>query len=174
MYRYIALLRGINVGGHRKLPMTELRSLLESLGYSNVKTYIQSGNAVFSSEEEVEGSTIAKAIEEKFGYDVPVLLRTPLEIAQILKDCPFPKEKKEKGYFGLLYKPPTAKAIETTRSFSFSNEEFVITPQCVYLFFHDGYGKSKMPGNFFEKNLEVPVTTRNFRTMMKLLELASS
>ncbi len=173
MKTYIAFLRGINVGGHKKLPMVELRALFETLRFTDVQTYIQSGNVVFSSEEKITGQIISEAIKMKYGWEVPVLVTTSEEIQNILEVCPFPKEQKEKGYFGLLFKSPTTKAIETTNSFEFQNEEFYISYQCVYLFFPAGYGKSKMSGNFFEKKLDVTITTRNYRTLMKLISLAN-
>ena len=172
MYRYIALLRGINVGGHKKLPMAELRTLLESLGFSEVQSYIQSGNVVFSSEREVSSEVISNAIEAKYGWHVPVLLITGSVIKKILKDCPFPQEEKEKSYFALLFKPPSTEDLEITRSYNFPDEEFYITTKCIYLYCSAGYGRAKTGGNFFEKNLRVTITSRNYRTMIKLLEMA--
>ncbi len=172
MNRYIALLRGINVGGHKKLPMAELRELLVSLGLKEVQTYIQSGNAVFDSEEEIAGTYISEAIRKKYGWEVPVLVTSALEVEAILDNCPFPKEKKEKSYFTLLFKPPSTEDIETTLSYQFPDEEYHITPQCVYFYSATGYGKARLSGNFFEQKLKVTATARNYRTMIKLLDLA--
>ena len=97
MKTYIALLRGINVGGHKKLKMADLKSMMEELGFQNVVTYIQSGNVVFSAKEEKDLSdNISNGIAEKFGYEVPVLVKTADEIAQILKNCPLGKQRKPK------------------------------------------------------------------------------
>ncbi|MCW5518625.1 DUF1697 domain-containing protein [Aureitalea sp. L0-47] len=176
MYRYIALLRGINVGGHKKLPMAELRELLSSLGFRDVQTYIQSGNVTFRSSSEASAEelqdTFQKAILQKYGWQVPVLVKKPTEIEEFLNNCPFPKEKKEKSYFTLLFKPPSTENIETTLSYQYPNEEYHITPQCVYFYCSTGYGRAKLSGNFFENKLKVTVTARNYRTMMKLLELS--
>ncbi len=128
MFRYVALLRGINVGGHKKLPMAELRELMEALDFTEVSTYIQSGNVAFSSTSEITSEVIMEAIKLKYGWDVPVLLTTGSEIKKILKNCPFPQEAKEKSYFGLLFKPPSTEDLEITRSYNFPNEEFYITP----------------------------------------------
>ena len=87
------------MGGHKKLPMAALRALFESLGFSEVQSYIQSGNVVFSSEEEIDPEVISNAIEAKYGWHVPVLLTTASEIEKILNDCPFPKEEKRKELF---------------------------------------------------------------------------
>ncbi|MBT8262953.1 MAG: DUF1697 domain-containing protein [Flavobacteriaceae bacterium] len=173
MYRYIALLRGINVGGHKKLPMAELRTLFESLGFVDVQSYIQSGNVVFSSEEKVSGEVISEAIKGEYGWKVPVLIKTPDEINGILDNCPFPKEAKEKSYFMFLFQPPSTENIKTTLSFQYPDEEYVITPQCVYFYCSQGYGRAKLSGNLFEQKLKVSVTARNYRTMTKLIELAS-
>ncbi|KAA3625366.1 MAG: DUF1697 domain-containing protein [Flavobacterium sp.] len=174
MYRYIALLRGINVSGQKKILMADLRALCESLGFLNVRTYIQSGNVIFDSEKEVSSEIISEAIEKKYAWHVPVLLTTAGEIQAILDGCPFPKEKKEKSYFMILFKPPSTENIEITLSYNFSNEEFEITPRCVYYYCSTGYGRAKMSGNFFERKLQVIVTARNYRTMVKLLDIANS
>jgi uncharacterized protein (DUF1697 family) len=173
MYRYIALLRGINVSGQKKILMADLRSLIETCGFTNVQTYIQSGNVIFDSEKEISSEIISEAIEKKYGWHVPVLLTTAGELQAILDGCPFPKEKKEKSYFGLLYDPPSTEAIETTLSYEYPNEEFHITHNCVYFFCATGYGRAKTGGKFFERNLKVEITSRNFRTMTKLVELAA-
>jgi len=174
MYRYIALLRGINVSGQKKILMADLRALFESMGLLNVQTYIQSGNVLFHSEKEIASEYLSEAIEKQYGWHVPVLLTTAGELQTILDRCPFPKEKKEKSYFMILFKPPSTKNTEITLSYNFPNEQFVITPQCVYYYCATGYGRAKMSGNFFEQKLQVTVTARNFRTMIKLLEIANS
>ncbi len=174
MNTYIALLRGINVGGHKKILMADLRALLETSGLNEVSTYIQSGNVIFKSEASAKecSENISEAILEKYGWEVPILIKTPSEIKSILENCPFPQVEKEKSYFMLLQMPPLAKNIKSTLSFQFPNEKFSITPQCVYLFSSVGLGKSKMSNNFFERKLKVNTTTRNFKTMVKLIELS--
>ncbi|AVI51003.1 DUF1697 domain-containing protein [Pukyongia salina] len=172
MYRYIALLRGINVSGQKKILMADLRALFESLGLMNVQTYIQSGNVLFHSEKEIASEYLSEAIENQYGWHVPVLLTTARELQTILDRCPFPKEKKEKSYFGLLYDPPSTVAVETTLSYNFPNEEFHITPHCVYLFCAKGAGNAKTGTAFFERHLKVAITFRNFNTMRKLVALA--
>jgi len=173
MQTHIALLRGINVGGHKKLKMADLKSMMEELGFQNVVTYIQSGNVVFSSKEEKSLSDkISNGIAEKFGYEVPVLVKTADEIAQILKNCPFGEIKKAKAYFMLLATPPKKELMDAVREINYPNEEFVLTPNCVYSHYGNGAGKAKLNNNFFEKKLKVAATTRNYRTLAKLVELA--
>lgn len=174
MDRYIALLRGINVGGHKKILMSDLRSLFESLGFEEVTTYIQSGNVVFSSEKDTDlPSKISNAIESKYGFNVPILIKKASELDEIVSKCPFSEEKREKSYFILLKENPSKESIEMTALLSSTNEEFNITKNCVYIYYALGAGKGKMGNNFFEKKLKVSATARNYRTMAKLLELAS-
>ena len=173
MKRYIALLRGINVGGHKKLKMTDLKLLFEDLGFENVTTYIQSGNVVFSAKDgENLEAKISKEIEKRFGWEVSVLVKTAHELTKILKDCPFDKAKKAEAYFMLLATPPKTEFMEALANLSYPEEEFVITPECVYISYKNGAGKAKLNNNFFEKKLQVTATTRNFRTLAKLVELA--
>ncbi len=173
MKTYIALLRGINVGGHKKLKMADLKILFEVLGFADVTTYIQSGNVVFSAKEgNGLAEMISNEIEKQFGWEVPVLVKTADAIAQILKDCPFEEEKKVEAYFMLLASPPKKEFMEAVSEISYPNEEFVLSPECVYIFFGKGAGNAKLNNNFFEKKLKVAATTRNYRTLAKLVELA--
>tara|TARA_R100000655_G_scaffold86304_1_gene126300 strand:- start:1069 stop:1593 length:525 start_codon:yes stop_codon:yes gene_type:complete len=173
MKTYIALLRGINVGGHKKLKMADLKSMMEELGFQNVVTYIQSGNVVFSAKEEKDLSdNISNGIAEKFGYEVPVLVKTADEIAQILKNCPFGETKKTEAYFMLLATPPKQELMDAVHEINYPKEEFVLTPACIYLHYGNGAGKAKLNNNFFEKKLGVAATTRNYNTLVKLVEIS--
>ncbi len=175
MNQYIALLRGINVSGQKKILMADLRTLLEKEGLGQVKTYIQSGNIICScnlSKQEVE-LLIGKALLKKYGWDIPVLVLTHSEIVSILDACPFPQDKKEKSYFVLLQTPPNKEYLEKINALHFPKEEFVITSNCVYLYSEIGAANSKLSTNFFENKLKVKATARNYRTMAKLIALAS-
>ncbi len=174
MKTYIAFLRGINVGGQKKIKMVDLRELFESLGFQNVQSYIQSGNVVFTSEGEVFASKIEKAILDSYGWEVPVFVRTPSEIEDVLSQCPFDDDKKVKSYFSLLYTVPSQENIEIASQISYPNEEFHISPQCIYFYCSTGYGKAKLSNNWFEKKLGVPATARNYRTLTKILELVKA
>lgn len=174
MKTYIAFLRGINVGGHKKILMADLRLLLEKAGLQNVQTYIQSGNVVFGSKEETNlASIIAEAIKAKYGFIVPVLVKKASELNEIMSKCPFFDEKREKSYFILLEESPSQENIELTTAFSNLNEEFYIVENCVYIYYALGAGKAKMGINFFERKLKVKATARNYRTMVKLFSMAS-
>lgn len=173
MKTYIALLRGINVGGHKKLKMADLKLLFEELGFEAVTTYIQSGNVVFTAKKgNGLAERISKEIEKRFGWEVPVLVKTADAIAEILKDCPFDDTKKAEAYFMLLASPPEEKLMEAVREINYPNEEFVLTAKCVYIYFGNGYGNAKLNNNLFEKKLKVAATTRNYRTLAKLVVLA--
>lgn len=173
MQTYIALLRGINVGGHKKLKMADLKLLFEGLGFQDVVTYIQSGNVVFSAEEGTGlPEKISKEITGKFGWEVPVLVKTADAIAKILAACPFAEIKKAEAYFMLLETPPKKELMAVVAEISCPNEEFFLTPECVYIHYGNGARNAKGSNNFFEKKLKVAATTRNYRTLAKLVELA--
>jgi uncharacterized protein (DUF1697 family) len=175
MKTYIALLRGINVGGHKKIRMADLRSLMYNSGFQDVQTYIQSGNLILSASEDVESISlkISEAIEQKYGWEVPVLVKTTSEIKSILEHCPFPEDQKLKSYFCLLSSTPSTENMEKCRMFQFPGESFIITPQCVYIYSEVAAQKSKISNNFFENHLKVAATTRNYNTLQKLLSLSA-
>ena len=174
MKTFIALLRGINVSGHKKILMADLRHLFKNLGFQEVQTYIQSGNVIFHSFAKPSECEILifEALKTKYGWEVPVLVKTASEIDNILENCPFPQEKKTKSYFVLLQSVPTSENVSITESISYPNEEFVIANSCVYLYSEFGAAKAKFSTNFFERKLKVNATARNYRTMNKLLEMA--
>lgn len=173
MQTYIALLRGINVGGHKKIKMADLKLLFEDLGFEDVVTYIQSGNVIFLAKDEKDlAEKISKAILGSFGFEVPILVKTLPEVEAILAACPFSEEKKIASYFTLLNEPPANALVEEISETTYPNEEFVITESCVYFFSEKGYHEAKCNNNFFEKKLKVVATTRNYRTLKKLMELA--
>ena len=152
---YIALLRGINVGGHKKIKMADLRLLFEALGFGKVLTYIQSGNVVFNSlEEEREKleNQISEAINNQYGFEVPVLVKTRTEINTIVDINPYSDPDdlaSNKIYFVLLKKVPKNEDIEDTSAMIFENEKFIITPECVFIRYDLGAGKAKCGINFF-------------------------
>ncbi len=177
MKTYIALLRGINVSGKKKVLMAELRILLEGANFENVKTYIQSGNVVFQSsikERETIEYLIFEAIKKHFGFEVPILIIDSFILQEILKSCPFAEEKKEKSYFTLLKTVPEVQLSKALSLINIENEEVIVTNQCVYFYSSKGYSHSKCNNNFIEKRLKVNATTRNYKTMMKLIEMVNA
>jgi uncharacterized protein (DUF1697 family) len=173
---FIALLRGINVSGQKKIKMSELKALLEEIGFQNVETYIQSGNAIFSSKEKSSKKLeekISSIIKTKFGFDVQVIVLTPDEIEYVLKTNPFIKKKKdiEKLYVTFLAKSPSDENIKKLNAINYSPEEYFIDGRNIYLFVPNGYGKAKLNNNLFENKLKVSGTTRNIKTIKALFEL---
>jgi len=175
MKTYIALLRGINVGGHKKVPMAELRALLSKSRLENVQTYIQSGNVIFQSNESVKHvleDSIHNAIKDHFGFEVPVLVRNRAEIKTIFNNCPFPEEKKVNSYFTMLSEIPNKDLVDEASQKIYPNEAYIILKDCIYFFCATGYGNAKFNLNFFERKLKVNATSRNYKTMVKLLSLS--
>ncbi|MDO6760945.1 DUF1697 domain-containing protein [Tamlana sp. 2_MG-2023] len=174
MNTYIAFLRGINVSGKNKIPMATLREVLASTGLEQVQTYIQSGNVIFqSSEDNIEGleNKIHQAIKNHFTFEIPVLVKTPKLLQELFDACPFSQDKKENSYFILLFDVPTSENIAEVSEISYPNETFFITDYCVYFHSAVGYGRAKCNNNFFERKLKITATARNYKTMVKLLEL---
>lgn len=178
MKTYIALLRGINVSGHRKIKMADLRAMLTKMGFKAVNTYIQSGNVVFESLEtniDILEQRIKEAIANTFGFDVPVLIKDSTKLLAILRKSPFQKEEDlaaNRIYYVLLKTVPEKEAMVNLDQGDYPNESFVITPNCVYLNCFLGAGKAKLNNNIIERKLNVQATTRNHKTLVKLLELS--
>ncbi|MGC1204196.1 MAG: DUF1697 domain-containing protein [Flavobacteriaceae bacterium] len=177
MNTYIALLRGINVGGHKKVPMAELRELLSKSGFQNVQTYIQSGNVIFKSlENNIQKLELDmhNTIKNHFGFEVPVIIKTPNELLQVFDACPFSEEKKVNSYFTLLYATPDTSLINEVSKITYPNEEFIITNNCIYFYCSTGYGHAKYNNKFFERKLKTTATARNYKTMVKLIAMSTA
>lgn len=176
MNTYIALLRGVNVGGHRKIKMADLRDLLEDLNFVNVTTYIQSGNIVFNCKDTLKSceQLIKKAIKERFNFNVPVLVLDVHNLKEILKCCPFSTVKQEDSYYTILAQSPDSDNRVHFESISYQNEEIVLIDKCVYFYTDKGLGKAKYSNTLAESKLKVEATTRNHRTLKKLLDIAIS
>ena len=171
---FIVLLKGINVGGHKKVPMAELRELLTKSGFLNVKTYIQSGNIVLESHENIKNieNTIQKAIESHFGFKVSVIVKTREDLQRIFNDSPFNNEKKKLSYFMMLHNTPNADLVKAASEKVYEGEEYCIVNDCIYFYCANGYGQAKFNANYFERKLETFATSRNYNTMLKLLSLS--
>ena len=177
--RYIGLLRGINVSGQRSVRMEDLRSLFEKLGYSDVSSYIQSGNIFFSaspkSDDTSMAQTIEKAITTQFSFDVPVIIRSQEEMKHILAENPLLKEKgiqSEYLHVTFLQDGPSRQKISAISTLDFNPDKFVIAGREAYLYCPGGYGRTKINNTFFENRLKVKTTTRNWKTVIKLVELS--
>lgn len=173
MKRYIVLLRGINVSGKNKLPMQDLRDLLNKLGYQNVKTYIQSGNIILDTDETkvVVCQKVKEGIAERFGYDVPVIARTISEWEEVIAKYPFPTDNPKIVAFVFLDQKTEEIKIEAK---GINDDEYQIDHDMVYIYCPTGFAKTKISNNLFERKLKVTATTRNYNTTMKLLVLAKN
>lgn len=175
MKTYIALLRGINVGGQKKIKMADLKIYLNELNFQEIQTYIQSGNILFKSTEtslQKLETSIREKIKEKYAFKVPVLIKTPLEIQHILQHIPFKDIDYSKLYFTFLNEKPQHVLVKKLKEIDYSPEEYVINNTTIYFYSPNGYGNAKMNTTFFEKKLKVQATTRNWKTTCKLLEMA--
>ena len=177
MPTYIAMLRGINVSGHKMVKMEALRASFGALRLSNVRTYVQSGNVVFG----VGNSSVA-ALSEKieqrilrdFGFSVPVFLRTAKELEEIIKDNPFLKETAidhSKLHITFLSDAAPKTALEALQPLAAKTERFRIIGRQIYLYCPNGYGRTKLSNTAIERKLSVGATTRNWKTVNTLLAM---
>ncbi len=178
MKTYISILRGINVSGHHLIKMEALRKSYEGLGFHHVKSYVQSGNVIFSANEigiaDLE-QQIVQRIQQDFGFEVPVIILSIDKLKQIIENNPFLKQPdKELAFFHITFlssKPEQYdfSSIEEKRQ---TGEEIVISDTAVYLYCPNGYGNTKLNNTFIEKKLNVRATTRNWKTSNELLRMA--
>ena len=177
---YVALLRGVNVGGHRPIKMPELKRLFEAMGFNRVRTYIQSGNVVFTSADEPPEplrQRIEREIAARFGFPVTVVLRTAAELERIIADCPFAASALAEGerlYVALLAEVPSPDGAERLRTCDRGNDEFRIMGREVYLLYRRSARDTLLTNAFLERTLGVAATTRNWRTMQTLAGMASA
>lgn len=177
---YISMLRGINVSGQKKIRMEVLRSMYQALGFANVRTYVQSGNVLFeSSERSLENLTekIQAQIEQEFGFLVYVFLRFPSDFQFLIDNNPFARESDQNPgrlMVTFFYQIPSKEHLDQLVIPDDSTDAYVLIKNALYLYCPDGYGRSKLSNNFFERKLKVPCTTRNWKTINSLNELAMS
>ena len=178
MTTFLALLRSINVGGRNKVPMAELRSLVGSLGFGNVATYLQSGNVVFTGAgpAAAAGKAIEEAITEHLGLTVPVLVRTDKQLAEVLRTSPFraldvDPRTLHVTFLGETPEPGTVRSLETD-AVRFDPDRLEVVGGEVFLHCPGGYGETKLNNAFLERRLGVVATTRNWRTVTTLADMA--
>ncbi|MEQ1904358.1 MAG: DUF1697 domain-containing protein [Pirellulaceae bacterium] len=175
MQNWIALLRGINVGGRNSLPMAELKATFESSGCSSVQTYIQSGNVVFASSVR-SGQSLSKrlseAVEEEFGFRPSILLLSESDFRAAIANNPFAKAVKDPKtlHFFFLDSPPKSQDMKGFDKLALSTERYELIGSVFYLYTPDGFGRSKLAAGA-ERKLGVPATARNFTTVMKLSKM---
>ena len=178
MNNYISLLRGINVSGKKKIKMAELKEHYESLGFEEVQTYIQSGNVVFKSNES-DFDNLAHSIHEKikevYDFEVPISIRKATDIEKIIKTNPFLEKAEDTKmlYIGFMSAIPNAESVAKTKEITFKDDKFEVIGNTLFLYLPSGAGKTKFTNNFFEKKFKVSITTRNWRTTLKLGEMCA-
>ncbi|WP_306293544.1 DUF1697 domain-containing protein [Paenibacillus sp. 32352] len=178
---YIALLRGINVGGKNKVKMADLKKMMEQMdGISRVQTYIQSGNVLFESNEE-HGSLrqrMERELENTFGFAITVVLRTLDELREVAAHCPFTEEEiaeadaasdAESLYVAFLLEEPLPEKLEKLKPYQTADDKYHAAGREIYLLFRYSVRDSKLATNLAK--LEVPTTVRNWKTVSKLLAL---
>jgi uncharacterized protein (DUF1697 family) len=177
MPHYVALLRSVNVAGHGRISMADLTQTFLSLGYTDVSTYIQTGNVLFRSPVR-RISTLAAAIEGQlgrhFGHAPAVILRTVPDLARIVETSPFPKKGADpsRHHVTFLATPPSKERLAAFTAPPSGRDELTIVGQEIYVHTPDGYAATKLTGTLLERRLDVVSTTRNWNTVTKLHALA--
>jgi uncharacterized protein (DUF1697 family) len=172
---WIALLRGINVGGACIVPMKDLVTTLAGAGLSSVRTYIQSGNLVFQTPKGTQRALerqIAQLIEKRFGFRPPVMVLSGVELSEAISGNPFPQAIAEPKSLHLCFlsEAPSNPDLDALTKLKADKEAFALKGQVFYLHTPDGYGNSKLAAKV-ERALGVATTCRNWRTVNQLLEM---
>ena len=167
------------MGGNRKILMTDLKALFAELNFSKIQTYIQSGNVIFDADGNEEDLALSERIEtainEQFGFEVPVIIRTAEELEQAVNQNPFFTSDQDVNrlHVTFLNEEPTPENQELLQSYDFEPDKFVLDRKDVFIYCEGKYHESKLTNNFFEQKLKVSATTRNWNTVLKLLEISA-
>ena len=178
MTRFVALLRGINVGGKNKLPMRDLAAIFEAAGCTDVETYIQSGNVVYSTKSDGEAQIpqmVSQRITEQFGLKVPVIVRSSAELDRVVANNPFLSEGADADalHVGFLADATSAKAIASLDAQRSPPDRFAVVGKEIYLCLPNGMARTKLTNAYFDRALSTVSTMRNWRTVLMLAEMAS-
>jgi uncharacterized protein (DUF1697 family) len=177
MKTYIALFRGINIGGNNLLPMKDLKALLEKIGAQNVRTYIQSGNAVFQSKEHDASrlsQKISAEIKKSRGFEPFVLLLEEADLEKVIAANPFKEAESEPKSLHVIFlsAKPKKDALKTLEGMKKESEQFRLKGNIFYLHAPEGVGRSKLVANM-ERQFGVPTTGRNWRTVTRIMEMVN-
>ena len=174
--RYIALLRAVNVGSGRKVPMADLRALLEAAGMTDVTTYVQSGNAVFGSSKTPATleAELTATVTERFGFPIDVIVRTRDEFASVAADDPFEGAASDptKHVITFFRAPLDADRVAQAAPAKLDDERWALRGRELHLWLPDGAGRSKLAAALSDRRLKIVGTARNRRTVEKLVRLA--
>lgn len=181
MDNLVAFLRGVNISGHNMINMKDLADLLTKSGFEGVKTYIQSGNIIFSSTGNLSDSDIATKIENeiltKFKLKIKVIIRSEKELSGLSSRNPFLKAENfdpSKMAVNFLHEAPPAEGIEKIKDVDYPPDKFKISGREIFVYCPNGFGRTKLYTNFFEKKMGVSGTSRNWRTIITLIEMTAS
>lgn len=178
MARLVALLRGINVGGHRKVPMARLREVLEAAGFEDVRTYVQSGNVALTAPPKRSAASVGRgieaAIEQAFGFDVTVVIRTRDEIAELIEADPLGDVATDPTYRIVVFLAAELdpRRLADVEPEQFAPEAFALRDREIVMWAPNGQRDSRLVKALSEQRTGVAGTARNWRTVEKLLELA--
>jgi uncharacterized protein (DUF1697 family) len=175
---FVAFLRAINLGKQRRVPMAELRATLGDAGYTDVITYLQSGNAIFSSRARTPAAVergLEKVVTREFGIEVDVMVRTAIDLARIATSNPLLQGGGDAAnlHVAFLKSRPSAAAARALAGHEVSRDEFVLRGSELYLRYPDGVARSTMSTPVFERSLGTPATVRTWKVVRKLAELSS-
>ncbi|MDE2884733.1 MAG: DUF1697 domain-containing protein [Chloroflexota bacterium] len=175
MRTYVVLLRGVMPYGRNKVPMATLRAILSEAGLGDVQTYIQSGNVIARSELEREDieALVHDEIRERIGASISVIARTAEHFRMIFEQNPFADSESARTYFSLFDKHPSREQREKFLLTDFSPDTVQLVDDALYTLYHTKLSDSRFTNSFFEKQLKVTATSRNFNTMSKLVELSA-
>lgn len=173
--RYVALLRGVNVGGRNRLPMADLREIFSAAGCSAVRTYIQSGNVVFEAEQDLAERVpemVTESIRRRFGHETAVVVRSHEELRQVAASSPFDASGDPRFLqVAFLEDTPGAEAVSRLDPQRSPPDAFAVRGRHVYLHYPDGVARSKLTNEYLAARLRTASTMRNWRTVLKLLEM---
>lgn len=178
MQTYIAILRGINVSGNRTIKMDALRQMFSDMGFAGVKSYIQSGNVIFQSDncdDIALEERISAQILNRFGFEVPAIIISYDELKVIVDSNPYLLDKSKDAnhlHITFLATKPDEWLIEKLNTEENLTDEFQFGERAVYLYCPNGYSKTKLSNGFIENRLKVTATTRNWKTCNELMALA--
>ena len=178
MTTFVALLRGINVGSHDKLPMAELRALFEAQGHQHVSTYIQNDNVIFSSDHDEDAlvPTLSEALQERFGFAIPVVVRDRGALQVAARSHPLAAIQPDERLLHVVFlgAVPAPEAMSALDLAAFLPDELAAQGREVYVAYRDGSGRSKLTIGAIERAVGTTATGRNWRTVTKLAELLAA
>jgi len=179
MQSYISFLRGVNMTGHNSVKMADLLALFLKMGFSDAETYIQSGNVVFTDSGNIPplsfSKTIEQAILEKFNYVIPAMIRTSQELTILLSANPFlgePDFNPAKMAVIFLHEKPSDSQLMKVADVDYPPDKFKIIGHDIFIYCPNGFGRTKLYTNFFEKKMGVTGTARNWKTITTILNIA--